>query len=122
MDMGTNVKRGRGRDRNADVKRHNNRCKEQVWAKRGILNADGTSFTLKDYARHFELQNGRCKLATCNKHQSELEKALAVDHDHETGFFRGLLCDICNYHKVRSLTLVEALEIVAYLKQHSSGA
>lgn len=36
----------------------------------------------------------RC--AICNRHQSEFKIALAVDHDHETGRVRGLLCKPCN--------------------------
>lgn len=37
-------------------------------------------------------QNGRC--AICNK--SEDTAKLVIDHDHETGVIRGLLCQPCN--------------------------
>jgi hypothetical protein len=50
--------------------------------------------TVEDYNRMFEEQGGRCKI--CETHQSELSKALAVDHDHSTGRVRGLLCHRCN--------------------------
>ena len=43
----------------------------------------------------FKEQYGCC--AICGKHQSELKKALAVDHDHRTGKVRGLVCNMCNY-------------------------
>lgn len=96
--------------------RDNIRSKVCNWKVFGIINADGTPFTEIDYDRAYQVQQGRCKLKTCNKHQSELKRALVVDHDHQTGIFRGLLCDGCNRNKVGSLTLEEALEVVAYLK------
>jgi len=39
-------------------------------------------------------QRGSC--AICGKGEAENGKALAVDHDHESGVVRGLLCDHCN--------------------------
>lgn len=61
----------------------------------GILNSDGTSFTVADYNVAFAQQLGRCKI--CLRHQSEFKIALAADHDHKPGGkFRGLLCTVCN--------------------------
>ena len=42
----------------------------------------------------FDNQSGRCLI--CEKHQSELKQTLNVDHCHETGKVRGLLCGPCN--------------------------
>ena len=39
-------------------------------------------------------QNFRC--AICGMHQTELKRALAVDHDHKTNQIRDLLCGSCN--------------------------
>ncbi len=50
--------------------------------------------TLDDYNKMFEHQNGCC--AICGTHQSELPRALAVDHCHTTLINRGLLCMPCN--------------------------
>jgi hypothetical protein len=50
--------------------------------------------TLIQYNEIFNSQNGCCKI--CGTHQSELKKALFVDHDHKTGKIRGLLCHQCN--------------------------
>ena len=50
--------------------------------------------TVDTYQEIFELQGGRC--AICGIHQSQLKRRLAVDHDHETGQVRGLLCSHCN--------------------------
>lgn len=44
-------------------------------------------------AMHAE-QKGCC--AICRKHASELPRGLAVDHNHESGAVRGLLCHQCN--------------------------
>ena len=50
--------------------------------------------TVDDYNRMFADQNGCC--AICKRHQSEFRRSFAVDHDHETGKVRGLLCISCN--------------------------
>ncbi len=39
-------------------------------------------------------QGFRC--AICGVPESELQKVMAIDHDHETGKARGLLCEPCN--------------------------
>ena len=49
------------------------------------------NISLDDYAEMFEEQGGVC--AIC---QQRSNKLLAVDHDHETGQIRGLLCSNCN--------------------------
>ena len=50
--------------------------------------------SLEKYNEMFAAQNGCCK--TCCRHQSELSKILVVDHCHDNGQVRGLLCDYCN--------------------------
>jgi len=50
--------------------------------------------TPADFDRMFAEQKGCC--AICGKHQSELKRALSVDHDHKTKVIRGLLCNNCN--------------------------
>ena len=50
--------------------------------------------TIDQYNDLFESQKGCC--AICEKPQSELSTALAVDHCHETMVIRGLLCYNCN--------------------------
>lgn len=50
--------------------------------------------TTDEYNDMFRKQLGRC--AICGAHQSECKRALSVDHDHETGKVRGLLCQKCN--------------------------
>lgn len=50
--------------------------------------------TSDEYNELFESQQGRC--AICGGHQTEFKKRLHVDHDHDTGQVRGLLCGTCN--------------------------
>jgi len=50
--------------------------------------------TEEEYNKLFENQSGKC--LGCNIHQNDLSKKLCVDHCHETGKIRGLLCTPCN--------------------------
>lgn len=51
--------------------------------------------SVEEYNLLFEKQEGRCLI--CHKHQSELKRSLYVDHNHESGEVRGLLCASCNF-------------------------
>lgn len=59
---------------------------QNLWYKYGL--------SITEYNYRFNEQNGYCPI--CGKHQSELKKALVVDHNHITGRVRGLLCGKCN--------------------------
>lgn len=50
--------------------------------------------TEQDYCNMFAQQEGRC--AICDLDQGAQDRKLNVDHDHQTGYVRGLLCDSCN--------------------------
>lgn len=84
---------------------HPDRVRNNSWKTQGIKNSDGSWFITIDYDRNYQIQQGKCKI--CGKHQSELKLVLVVDHDHNTGIFRGLLCYGCN----RNLSLFENIEI-----------
>ena len=47
-----------------------------------------------EYAQMLVDQKGLCSI--CKRPQSEFKKRFAVDHNHETGCIRGLLCGSCN--------------------------
>jgi hypothetical protein len=66
----------------------------QNWRRTGVINEDGSQFTMQDYNRAFQIQGGMCKI--CGLHIAELKRYLSADHDHATGRFRGLLCVRCN--------------------------
>ena len=50
--------------------------------------------TSEDYDEMYSEQEGCCLI--CGIHQSELKSRFCVDHDHDTGKVRGLLCNGCN--------------------------
>lgn len=80
--------------------------------------------TLDDYNLLLEKQNGKC--AICKLEERILDpriqqtKRLAVDHNHDTGQVRGLLCGNCN----KNLGVLENQDFVSraanYLKQYKT--
>ena len=74
--------------------------------------------TNEDYERMLEEQHFCC--AGCGIHQNESNKKLNVDHCHQEGTVRGLLCGSCN----RALGLIKdnpqtLLALLAYLEKHN---
>lgn len=73
--------------------------------------------TRADYAVLVEASGGRC--AICHRPFSG-PKEPAIDHDHETGKIRGLLCKACNCALGYMEDTPERLEAAAnYLREHS---
>ncbi|GAG47941.1 unnamed protein product [marine sediment metagenome] len=73
--------------------------------------------TLEQYNEMFNEQNGCCVI--CGKHQSELKLSLAVDHNHDGGNIRQLLCNHCNLILglvQDNISLLE--EFIKYVKKH----
>lgn len=62
----------------------------KIYKRRQLLKGFGLS--LEDYDALLTQQAGGCKLCGRRPHT----KSLNVDHDHQTGKVRGLLCPICN--------------------------
>ena len=52
--------------------------------------------SLEEYYQRLEEQGGTCYLCPATPPTNTRKKFLCVDHDHETGKVRGLLCDKCN--------------------------
>jgi Autographiviridae endonuclease VII len=76
---------------------------------------------LNQYNQMFAIQEGKC--LGCKRHQSELKFKLAVDHCHESGAIRGLLCISCNAALGNVRDDVEVLEnLKSYLKKSSGLA
>lgn len=55
------------------------------------------SITIEDYDRMFQEQEGKCAICKSDKSiKGGKSEVFAVDHCHETGEIRGLLCIACN--------------------------
>ncbi len=62
----------------------------------------------------WKAQAGKCKLCNINLTQHGATKA-CLDHDHKTGRWRGLLCDVCNrglgfYERMKQLPVEDYLQ------------
>lgn len=72
------------RERKADLR-------EQSWERR-LISTYG--ITAEEYWAIYKFQGGVCYI--CRRAKGTGRKRLSVDHDHETGYIRGLLCGPCN--------------------------
>jgi hypothetical protein len=70
------------------------RCKACAWHASRMSKVKGAyGITQAEYDRVLALQGGLC--AICRKRSTD--RTLAVDHNHQTGVVRGLLCKPCNH-------------------------
>jgi hypothetical protein len=65
-----------------------------------------------EYDLILKYQDGRC--AICNR-PPKPGKRLAVDHDHQTGFIRGLLCFLCNRRVLGARSAEVLVKTAAYV-------
>jgi Recombination endonuclease VII len=87
-------------------------CKDCVrelrWKHSGIV-----GMTIERYGAMLIQQNHRCAIPSC---QTRSKRALDVDHNHDTGEVRGLLCRNCNIIAGQARDSVVILrDIVVYL-------
>lgn len=85
----------------------NNYNRIRVWKIKNIYN-----LSEKDFYKLIDSQN--CKCALCDKEleRSTLSKSTHIDHCHDTGIVRGILCSVCNtqlgiYEKLKKNPKVE---------------
>ena len=70
------------------------RCKACAWhRRRSRRNQTVYGVEPDEWQAVFDLQDGKC--AICGNEQ--LDRSIALDHDHKTGKARGLLCKRCNH-------------------------
>lgn len=65
-----------------------------------------------EYDQILDYQDGRC--AICRR-LPKPGKRLAVDHDHQTGFIRGLLCFMCNRRVLGARSAETLIKTAAYV-------
>ena len=90
--MRERYQRNRERLRGSQREYHNRPEVREARIRRDLKNFYG--ITLEQYNQMVIDQGGKCPL--CTRHQDELTRRLVVDHCHETGRVRGLLCNECN--------------------------
>ena len=77
--------------------------------------------TPERYDAEFAKQNGLCAMCGLPPNDTDLQKNLVVDHDHETNEFRGLVHGRCNsvlgYAQENPVILRAAID---YLAQHKA--
>lgn len=75
--------------------------------------------TVEQYDGMVQEQMGKCAICREVEHADEPGKRLHIDHCHETGVVRGLLCAKCNTGVMRSGVTPETLRRAAqYLEKH----
>jgi hypothetical protein len=70
------------------------------------------NLTPEEYDQILEHQGGKC--AICHR-LPKPGKRLAVDHDHKTGFVRGLLCFMCNKRVLGARSAEVLVKTAAYV-------
>ncbi len=110
----------KNRDRARIAKAAYNRSHPDV-KRRSCWREKGINITTQEYYEMVQTQGGRCLI--CTRHEDVLTRRLAVDHDHQTGRIRGLLCGSCNSALGFFNENINALEAaVQYLRRyHGSG-
>lgn len=74
---------------------------------------------LEEYAELLKAQGGACDICKSSNPGRKDRTHFCVDHDHETGKVRGLLCYTCNFGIGGLKDSVEILtSAIAYLKKH----
>ncbi|MGL5012791.1 MAG: endonuclease VII domain-containing protein [Bacteroidales bacterium] len=74
--------------------------------------------SLSDYNQMLETQNHLCKICQGPQQEISSAKRLVVDHCHQTGVVRGLLCSFCNSMLGHSKDNVTTLEkAIQYLNK-----
>jgi|SRR6478752_3190576 len=106
------------------------RCKNSYWAKLREFTGEEKeqnklrnrkNYVKRNYGMGWEeylefISTGSCDI--CGKTKDENGRELSVDHDHQSGRVRGLLCDLCNKGLGMFVDNPELLDVAAkYLRE-----
>jgi len=94
--------------------------KVKEWHRRGYLKAT-YDITMEQYELMLAAQEGKCAICKASEPGGRY-KFFAIDHNHETGKIRGLLCLECNSCRVGCNTLETAKAVVEYLTNANTTA
>jgi hypothetical protein len=89
------IKKHRARCKLCRSEDQKNRYKQNPDVHRAYLLKQKYGITLDDYDELIEKQGGKCAICGTDKPNGH-HKRFVVDHNHETGEVRGLLCNNCN--------------------------
>lgn len=67
------------------------------------------NLSVEAYNSMLESQDNKCAVCKSESTNNSLYKTMVVDHDHSTGYIRGLLCHPCNSTLGASLENIERL-------------
>jgi hypothetical protein len=76
--------------------KHDNRGRHLEHRRIYAWKVQNINITIPQWKKLQTDQAGCC--AICKRPEASLPTALAVDHNHQSGKIRGLLCSACNYH------------------------
>lgn len=113
---------------NKKVEYERKQAKKRHWENREVLVKEMRlrrlkaryGITVQQYEDLLKSQNYCCPI--CLLHQDDHRQNMHVDHDHETGEIRGLLCAICNRYFTGSQRTEEKFQrAIDYLKGPFTG-
>jgi hypothetical protein len=88
------------------------KVRKTKWRKQGI------EVTYTQYEQMIAASNGACEI--CGKTENQFGKGMCVDHDHDTGTIRGILCTDCNMGVGNLKDDLDLLyKAVAYLERYT---
>ncbi|MDA8223472.1 MAG: endonuclease VII domain-containing protein [Desulfitobacterium hafniense] len=78
--------------------------------------------TIEDYDELYRNQDGKCAICGSIDSKTKLSKYFCIDHDHDTGKVRGLLCSNCNFALGHFQDNIVNLEnAIKYLRRDTNG-